>query len=158
MTKEEFKKTIEYKRRIRPIKLMTIIILCSNIIIDVIAVIFYFSFKELNSDIAIIVLITLILFALLRFPFHILYIRKEIKYLRNLLNYMDTMYVFEYKLKLPIEHKSIQSKYFVSFNYNGEKHELTMIWIYDSNNLNYQRVNIGYVEELDIILVLNKVE
>ena len=66
------------------------------------------------------------------------------------------MYVFEYELNLPIEHKYSQSRYLVTFNYKDQKYELMTSWLYDSNDLDNQIVTLGYVEKLNVVIVLSK--
>ena len=66
------------------------------------------------------------------------------------------MYIFEYTLNFPIEHKYFQSRYLISFNFNNRNYELMTYWIYDSNNLDSKKVSIGFIENLNSIYILEK--
>ncbi len=156
MSRSDFKKTIEYKEKMKLIKLIFFVWLIFNLIFDVIAVISYLNLLEVDANAASIVLSSIIIiFFLTSLPF-LIYFINLIKKLDKLFKETSAMYVFEYELNLPIEHKYSQSRYLVTFNYKDQKYELMTSWLYDSNDLDNQIVTLGYVEKLNVVIVLSK--
>ncbi len=156
MSRSDFKKTIEYKEKMKLIKLIFFVWLIFNLIFDVIAVISYLNLLEVDANAASIVLSSIIIiFFLISLPF-LIYFINLIKKLDKLFKETSAMYVFEYELNLPIEHKYSQSRYLVTFNYKDQKYELMTSWLYDSNDLDNQIVTLGYVEKLNVVIVLSK--
>lgn len=156
MSRSDFKKTIEYKEKMKLIKLIFFVWLIFNLIFDVIAVISYLNLLEVDANAASIVLSSIIIiFFLISLPF-LIYFINLIKKLDKLFKETSAMYVFEYELNLPIEHKYSQSRYLVTFNYKDQKYELMTSWLYDSNDIDNQIVTLGYVEKLNVVIVLSK--
>lgn len=156
MSRSDFKKTIEYKEKIKLIKLIFFAWLIFNLIFDVIAVISYLNLLGVDANAASIVLSSIIIiFFLISLPF-LIYFINLIKKLVQLFKETSAMYVFEYELNLPIEHKYSQSRYLVTFTYKDKKYELMTSWLYDSNDLDNQIVTLGYVEKLNVVIVLSK--
>lgn len=156
MSRSDFKKTIEYKEKMKLIKLIFFVWLIFNLIFDVIAAISYLNLLEVDANAASIVLSSIIIiFFLISLPF-LIYFINLIKKLDKLFKETSAMYVFEYELNLPIEHKYSQSRYLVTFNYKDQKYELMTSWLYDSNDLDNQIVTLGYIEKLNVVIVLSK--
>lgn len=156
MSRSDFKKTIEYKEKMKLIKLIFFAWLIFNLIFDVIAVISYLNLLGVDANAASIVLSSIIIiFFLISLPF-LIYFINLIKKLVQLFKETSAMYVFECELNLPIEHKYSQSRYLVTFNYKDQKFELMTSWLYDSNDLDNQIVTLGYVEKLNVVIVLSK--
>ena len=65
MNKAEFRKTIEYKERLKLIKLIAIVTILMNLIFDCVGVISFFNLRELDINIATIVLVSIIFITLL---------------------------------------------------------------------------------------------
>lgn len=156
MSRSDFKKTIEYKEKMKLIKLIFFVWLIFNLFFDVIAVISYLNLLGVDANAASIVLSSIIIiFFLISLPF-LIYFINLIKKLVQLFKETSAMYVFEYELNLPIEHKYSQSRYLVTFNYKDQKYESMTSWLYDSNDLDNQIVTLGYVEKLNVVIVLSK--
>lgn len=157
MNKAEFKNTIDYKERFKLIKLIAVVMILMNLIFDSIGIISFFSLRKLDINIAIIVLVSIILFSLLVTSPFIVYIFSLVRKMHSILDQLSSMYIFEYALKSPIEHKYFQSRYLISFSCNNRNYELMTYWIYDSNNLDSQRVRIGFIEGLNSVYILEKI-
>ncbi len=157
MNKHEFKSTIEYKEKCKLIKLIGGTTVLINIMFDCVGLISFLYLKEIDNDVAITVLISIILVTLVITSPFIVYFCYLIKKLLSIYPKLNNMYIFEYKLGSPIEHKYFQSKYLVSFEYNDKKYDLMSYWIYDSNDLDNRRVLIGFIENSSSIFILKKV-
>lgn len=157
MNKDKFRKTIEYKERLKLIKLIAIVTILMNLIFDCVGVISFYNLRELDINIATIVLVSIIFITLLvTLPF-IVYIFSLVRKMHLIFEYLSKMYIFEYTLNFPVEHKYFQSRYLISFNFNNRNYELLTYWIYDSNNLDSKKVSIGFIENLNSIYILEKI-
>ena len=157
MNKDKFRKTIEYKERLKLIKLIAIVTILMNLIFDCVGVISFFNLRELDINIATIILVSIIFITLLVTSPFIVYIFSLVRKIHLIFEYLSKMYIFEYTLNFPAEHKYFQSRYLISFNFNNHKYELMTYWIYDSNNLDSKKVSIGFIENLNSIYILEKI-
>ena len=157
MNKDKFRKTIEYKERLKLIKLIAIVTILMNLIFDCVGVISFFNLRELDINIATIVLVSIIFITLLVTSPFIVYIFSLVRKIHLIFEYLSKMYIFEYTLNFPVEHKYFQSRYLISFNFNNRNYELLTYWIYDSNNLDSKKVSIGFIENLNSIYILEKI-
>ncbi len=157
MNKDKFRKTIEYKERLKLIKLIAIVTILMNLIFDCVGVISFYNLRELDINIATIVLVSIIFIALLVTSPFIVYIFSLVRKIHLIFEYLSKMYIFEYTLNFPVEHKYFQSRYLISFNFNNRNYELLTYWIYDSNNLDSKKVSIGFIENLNSIYILEKI-
>ena len=151
MSKDEFKNTIEYKQRIRDFRLMMALAIAIVAIFFTMGLIFFFCFLDLSKRIAFIVLIcidTLGLFDAIGPIGYLIWIRKK---LSSIYKNLNDMYIFDYELSLPINHKFV-----ISFEYEGEKHEIASYCFRDSYDLKDKFVTVGYIEGLDVVLLLNE--
>lgn len=156
MNKAEFRKTIEYKERFKLIKLIAGVTILINLTFDCVGLISFFSLRELDFNIATIVLVSIIFISLFVTSPFIVYIFSLVRKMNLIFEHLSKMYIFEYTLNFPIEHKYFQSRYLISFNFNNRNYELMTYWIYDSNNLDSKKVSIGFIEELNSIYILEK--
>ena len=157
MNKDKFRKTIEYKERLKLIKLIAIVTILMNLIFDCVGVISFFNLRELDINIATIALVSIIFITLLVTSPFIVYIFSLVRKIHLIFEYLSKMYIFEYTLNFPVEHKYFQSRYLISFNFNNRNYELLTYWIYDSNNLDSKKVSIGFIENLNSIYILEKI-
>lgn len=157
MNKDKFRKTIEYKERLKLIKLIAIVTILMNLIFDCVGVISFYNLRELDINIATIVLVSIIFITLLVTSPFIAYIFSLVRKIHLIFEYLSKMYIFEFTLNFPVEHKYFQSRYLISFNFNNHKYELMTYWIYDSNNLDSKKVSIGFIENLNSIYILEKI-
>lgn len=157
MTKEEFKKTIEYKERMRVIKFFVGLLIFVYVMYGFAAIISFLLIYKLDLNKALLVFFSIIIigpfFVSLVLGILIHYRRKKLK---SVLNNLDKMYVFESWIKKPVVNGYFHAKYSVTFIYNNEKFELVTDWIHERIDLNNQKVSIGFIEELNAIYVLNK--
>lgn len=156
MNKAEFRKTIEYKERIKLIKLIAGVTILMNLTFDCVGLISFFSLRELDINIATIVLVSMIFISLFITSPFIVYIFSLVRKINLIFKHLSKIYIFEYTLNFPIEHKYFQSRYLISFNFNNRNYELMTYWIYDSNNLDSKKVSIGFIENLNSIYILEK--
>lgn len=156
MNKDEFRKTIEYKERFKLIKLIAGVTILMNLTFDCVGLISFFSLRELDINIATIVLVSIFFISLFVTSPFIVYIFSLVRKINLIFEHLSIMYIFEYTLNFPIEHKYFQSRYLISFNFNNRNYELMTYWIYDSNNLDSKKVSIGFIEELNSIYILEK--
>lgn len=156
MNKAEFRKTIEYKERFKLIKLIAGVTILINLTFDCVGLISFFSLRELDINIATIVLVSIIFISLFVTSPFIVYIFSLVRKISLIFKHLSKMYIFEYTLNFPIEHKYFQSRYLISFNFNNRNYELMTYWIYDSNNLDSKKVSIGFIENLNSIYILEK--
>ena len=156
MNKAEFRKTIEYKERFKLIKLIAGVTILINLTFDCVGLISFFYLRELDINIATIVLVSIILISLFVTSPFIVYIFSLVRKINLIFEHLSEMYIFEYTLNFPIEHKYFQSRYLISFNFNNRNYELMTYWIYDSNNLDSKKVSIGFIENLNSIYILEK--
>ena len=156
MNKAEFKKTIEYKERFKLIKLIAGVTILINLTFDCVGLISFFILRELDINIATIVLVSIIFISLFVTSPFIVYIFSLVRKINLIFEHLSKMYIFEYTLNFPIEHKYFQSRYLISFNFNNRNYELMTYWIYDSNNLDSKKVSIGFIENLNSIYILEK--
>ena len=157
MIKDEFRKTIEYKERLKLIKLIAIVTILMNLIFDCVGVISFYNLRELDINIATIVLVSIIFITLLVTSPFIVYIFSLVRKTHLIFENLSKMYIFEYTLNFPVEHKYFQSRYLISFNFNNRNYELLTYWIYDSNNLDSKKVSIGFIENLNSVYILEKI-
>lgn len=157
MTKQAFRRTIEYKERFKLIRLNLIASISVNVIFDLIGIIAYLHFSNFDLNVARIVLISIIIFALLIVLPYICYSYYLFKKLNDIYCGTNDMYVFEYKLDLPIESKSSQSKYLITFNYKDKTHNLMTTWIYNKNNLDNKKISVGFIEKMNLIIVISQI-
>lgn len=156
MNKAEFRKTIEYKERFKLIKLIAGVTILMNLTFDCVGLISFFSLRELDINIATIVLFSIIFISLFVTSPFIVYIFSLVRKINLIFKHLSKIYIFEYTLNFPIEHKYFQSRYLISFNFNNRNYELMTYWIYDSNNLDSKKVSIGFIENLNSIYILEK--
>ena len=156
MNKVEFRKTIEYKERFKLIKLIAGVTILINLTFDCVGLISFFSLRELDINIATIVLVSIIFISLFVTSPFIVYIFSLVRKINLIFEHLSKMYIFESTLNFPIEHKYFQSRYLISFNFNNRNYELMTYWIYDSNNLDSKKVSIGFIENLNSIYILKK--
>lgn len=156
MNKAKFRKTIEYKERFKLIKLIAGVTILINLSFDCVGLISFFSLRELDINIATIVLVSIIFISLFVTSPFIVYIFSLVRKINLIFEHLSKMYIFEYTLNLPIEHKYFQSRYLISFNFNNRNYELMTYWIYDSNNLDSKKVSVGFIENLNSIYILEK--
>lgn len=156
MNKAKFRKTIEYKERFKLIKLIAGVTILINLTFDCVGLISFFNLRELDINIATIVLVSIIFISLFVTSPFIVYIFSLVRKINLIFEHLSKMYIFEYTLNFPIEHKYFQSRYLISFNFNNRNYELMTYWIYDSNNLDSKKVSIGFIENLNSIYILEK--
>jgi len=156
MSKEKFKLTIEYKEKERLIKLILTTAIIFFVVFVIVAVALSSILFKDSPKIASVVLVSIIIVYLIAdLPFIIYYFYLKRK-LSKILNYLPTMVVFSCKLGTAAEHKNTQSRYLITFEYKNASKSLMSSWIYDSNDLENKVVEIGYIEELNHVMVLAK--
>lgn len=116
----------------------------------------FISLFSLDKGVAIIIPVSIItMFFMALFPFLSRAIDVKEK-LSEIYNKTSNMYVFEYTFGEPIESESYQSRYLVDFNYNDINYKLMTNWIYDINDLDNKKVSLGYIESINLIIVLKE--
>ncbi len=151
-----YKNTIQYKEDIKLFKLLFILSISFFCVYSLLFTGIYFFLRKESAEIALIVLsVGIFLYLLIDLPFII----KTIIVKRNInltMKCYDKAYIFHIKFKNHINHCFFQSKFSVSFEYEGETKTLITSWVYDANNLENSLVEVGYIESLDKIIVIKK--
>ena len=155
--KLNYKNTLQYKED----KVLFNVLLCITIsyfmVFFLLFLGIFFFLKKESLEVATIVCFTgIFLFSILDLPFLI----KTIKVRRSMnaiLRCMDQIYVFKIAFKNPINHWFFQSKFSLSFEYEMKIKTLNTSWIYDSNNLANSLVEVGYIKDLEKIIIIKKI-
>ena len=108
-----------------------------------------------NAFIALFAIIMMSLFLILPILNIFLNIKDEIEKIYNNIN---DMYEFEYTFSKPIQNAYNYSKYLVEFNYKEKDYKLMTNSIYDYSILDYKKVRVGYIESLDLVIVLKEIK
>jgi hypothetical protein len=154
MNVEEFRATLEYGERRKLIKLILTIAISYFSVFTVAGLVAFFLLFQYSLTIALEVSLSIVavFYAIdLIFVFYYIHLKNE---LRRTAESLSDMYIFPYKLGSPIDHKGRQSRYLIKFEYKNKEYELLSSWMYDSNDLDYKYVQIGYAENLDTVMIL----
>lgn len=108
-----------------------------------------------NAFIALFAIIMMSLFLILPILNIFLNIKDEIEKIYNNIN---DMYEFEYTFSKPIQNGNNYSRYLVEFNYKEKDYKLMPNSIYDDSILDYKKVRVGYIESLDLVIVLKEIK
>ncbi len=153
MTKEEFKNTIEYKAYKTQMKyIATVMIVVTGLYLTVgivTSLCFYFnSYKA----VAVKVLLSFIIIGLFLSIVPIIGLYVIHSRFSPIYDFLDNMYVFEYRLK-----KSIHNKYEISFDYEWHKYDIISSDL-GNDDLDYKLVKVSYIKELDKVVILEKID
>lgn len=157
MTREEFEETIEYKERKRIYSIWFKVWLTLIVIYLVIGIGTFISFAIHDIGIAFMVFISIsvLCFLVTALPLNgFLNVKDEIEKIYNNIN---DMYEFEYTFSEPIQNAYNYSKYLVEFNYKEKDYKLMTSSIYDDTILDNKKVRVGYIESLDLVIVLKEI-
>ncbi len=78
--------------------------------------------------------------------------------IEKIYNNINNIYEFEYTFSMPIQNAYNYSKYLVEFNYKEKDYKLMTNSIYDDSILDYKKVRVGYIESLDLVIVLKEIK
>ncbi len=155
--KLNYKDTIQYKKDDKLFKLILGISITFFVIFFSLFLAIFFFLKEELLEITFTVSFTGILLYLL---FDLPFIIKAIIVKRNMilvLKHEEVAYVFQIKFNEPSHRWFFQSKFPLSFKYGNETKTMTTSWIYDSNNLKNSIVEVGYIDSLNKVIVIRKI-
>ncbi len=152
MTKQEFKNTIEYKTyktQIRILATVMAVVIAINWIMGLVFFLWLY-FDSYKSE-AVIVLISLIILPLVRSIIPIIGICSQHNKISPIYSYLNDLYIFDYRLG-----KAICNRYQIIFEY--ENHKLDIISSdLGNNDLDYKLVKVGYIKELNRVVILEKI-
>lgn len=154
--KLNYKDTLQYVEDAKSFKLLLAISITYSMIFFLLFLGVYFFLKNESTEIALTVCLSgIFLYFILDLPLII----KTIAVKRNMnltSKYINQIYVFKIQFNNPTNHWFSQSKFSLSFEYNGETKTLDTSWIYDSNNLTDSLVEVGYIKELKKVIIIKK--
>ena len=111
---------------------------------------------DIGNAFMVLILISVLCFFVTALPLNgFLNVKDEIEKIYNNIN---DMYEFEYTFSMPIQNAYNYSKYLVEFNYKEKDYKLMTNSIYDDSILDYKKVRIGYIESLDLVIVLKEIK
>lgn len=154
--KLNYKDTLQYVEDAKSFKLLLAISITYFMIFFLLFLGVYFFLKNESAEIALTVCLSgIFLYFILDLPLIIKTI--AVKRNMNLISkYINQIYVFKIQFNNPTNHWFSQSKFPLSFEYNGETKTLDTSWIYDSNNLTDSLVEVGYIKELKKVIIIKK--
>ena len=156
--KLNYKDTLQYKEDDKSFKSFLFTSIAFFMVYLILFFGLFFFIKKQSFEVALTVsLFGILIYLLFDLPFII----KTIMVKRNMNSIsrcISNAYVFQICLNNPAAHWFFQSKFSVSFEYNGEIKNFNTSWIYDSNNLENSLVEVGYIKELDKIIIIKKVD
>ena len=152
MSKQEFKETIEYKTyktQIRHIATATIVVNALYWMIGIVTFVYFYI--NTYKSVAVAVLCSLIglgLFVSIVPICGLFFLHSRFS---PIYDYLDNLYIFEYRLK-----KSIDNKYEISFEYEREKLDIISSDL-GNDELDNKLVRVGYIKELDRVIILERI-
>ena len=155
---EEYKKSLQYKYDIREFRCLFWYSICMLIFwLAVILIVGYLISKIDGQSVINFFIIGAMVYLALFVPFLIysLYRRRQIK---EIMNHLDEMYFFNTKFEEYCQKFFMDYKYRIKFKYKGIQKSLITRWFHISNDLENSIVEVGYIESLDKIIVIRKIE